>query len=143
MLHFDPVARVWVLSYRVEDAILQQLFLISLCLFDSIFSELVWIDKLQKCVEGIALFKNSWHGNRKWHYFSYHSKSSKGEKILNQRHESYTFERPQIKLVRVDWISTRQEKMLQPQKGTFWKKKAKKLTHFYISWLQCTILLLE
>ena len=47
------------------------------------------------------------------------AKVPRGGKIFHQRHESYTFERPQIKLVRVDWISTRQEKMLQPQKGTF------------------------
>ena len=35
---------------------------------------------------------------RKGHYLSYHSKSYKEEKILHQRHESYKFELPLIKL---------------------------------------------
>ena len=53
------------------------------------------------------------------------AKVPRGEKILHQRHESYTFERPQIKLVRVDWISTRQEKCCNLKKVHFEEKKPK------------------
>ena len=34
----------------------------------------------------------------KRHYFSYHSDSCKNDKILHQKHESFTFELPLIKL---------------------------------------------
>ena len=59
------VARVWVLGNRVEDATLQQFFLINLYLFDLIFSGIVWIDKWHNCWEGIYLLNNSCYRNRK------------------------------------------------------------------------------
>ena len=36
------------------------------------------------------------------HYFNYHSRSYKEEKMLHQRHEFYTFELPLIKLNQLD-----------------------------------------
>ena len=50
LTHFDPM--VWFLSNGVQDTPLQQFFLSSLYLFDSIFSGIVWIDKLHTCVKG-------------------------------------------------------------------------------------------
>ena len=79
---------------RCNSAII---FLINLYLFDSRFSETVWIDNLYNCVETIWLPNNGSHGNGKKHYFSYHSNNCK-EKILYQNHESYKFELPLIQL---------------------------------------------
>ena len=42
--HFDPM--VWVLSNGVKDTSLLQFLLTRLFSFDSIFSGIVWIDKL-------------------------------------------------------------------------------------------------
>ena len=45
---------VWIITNEVEDTLLQQFFLSSLYLFDSIFSDIVWIDKLHNCVKRIC-----------------------------------------------------------------------------------------
>ena len=50
--YFDPMVRV--LSCGVEDTPLQHFLLSSIYLFDSIFSGIVWIDKLHNCVEDIC-----------------------------------------------------------------------------------------
>ena len=51
-LNFDLMVRV--LSNGVEDIPLQQFLLSSLYSFDSIYSGVIWIDKLDNCVEGIG-----------------------------------------------------------------------------------------
>ena len=45
-------------------------------------------------------------------------------KMLHQNHESYKYVVPQK--IWVDWITTRREKMSQPQKWTFWEKASEK-----------------
>lgn len=45
LLYFDPVAKVWVLSNKVENTLLQ-FFLSSLYPFGTIFSGIAWTDKL-------------------------------------------------------------------------------------------------
>ena len=45
---------VWVLSNGVEDTPLKHFFLSSLYSLESIFSGIVWIDKLHNCVEVIC-----------------------------------------------------------------------------------------
>ena len=98
-----PRSRVWILSNIVKVATLQQFFLSSLYLFDSIFSGSIWTDKLHNYVEAIFIF-NGCYGNGKDHCFSYHnSKSCKDEKILHQRHGSYPFE---LLLIKLSWLDT-------------------------------------
>lgn len=58
-----------VLSKRVVDATLQKMFLSSLYQFNSIFSGLVWTDKLHSCVEGIYLLNTGCYGNGKMTLF--------------------------------------------------------------------------
>ena len=89
------VARVWVLGNRVEDATLQQFFLINLYLFDLIFSGIVWIDKWHNCWEGIYLLNNSCCRNRKRALFqlSIATVANRGKyfiKYINLR-QSYTY----------------------------------------------------
>ena len=43
---------------------------------------------------------------RKLHYYSYHSNSCKEEKILHQKHESFTLKLPLIKLRWLDQYKT-------------------------------------
>ena len=45
---------VWIITNEVEDTLLQQFFLSSLYLFDSIFSDIVWIDKLHNYIKRIC-----------------------------------------------------------------------------------------
>ena len=70
--------------------------------FDFIFEGIVRIDKLHNSVEVICLLKNGFYGNGKRHYFSYQSKSCPKDKIVNQKHESYTFKLLLIKLIWLD-----------------------------------------
>ena len=53
----------WILSKRVEIALLQQFLLSSFYLFESIFPGIVWINKLKNCVGGISF--NISQGNTK------------------------------------------------------------------------------
>ena len=61
-MHFDPITNVSVFSHKVEDTALQQFLLISLYLCDSIFSRIVWSNKLHNYAEGIC--SNVYQGNR-------------------------------------------------------------------------------
>ena len=63
LVHFDAVGRVCVPSNGLEDATLQQFFLINLYLFGSIFSGIVRIDKLHNFAEEICLLSNGYYGN--------------------------------------------------------------------------------
>ena len=81
---------------------------ISLILF---FSRIVWIDKLHNLAR---FFTNkSCHGNGKNIFFSYRGNDSflKNMKVIDIHYHWKN---------RVDWISSRQDKMLQHQKCTFW-----------------------
>ena len=55
------LSRVWVLGYRVEDTTLWQFYFSSHYLFDSIFSEIAWIDKLNACDDVICFPNNGCH----------------------------------------------------------------------------------
>ena len=96
LLYFDPVARVWLLSYGVEDKTLQKCFLNSVYLFDSIFPELLWFDQLHSCAKGIYLLNNGFYENGK-KMLVIMAKVAKRENALS-KHECYTFELPLIKL---------------------------------------------
>ena len=55
-------------------------------------------DKLYNSVEEIFSLPMFAMEIRKLHYYSYHSNSCKEEKILHQKHESFTLKLPLIKL---------------------------------------------
>ena len=131
LLHFDSVARVWVLSNGVEDATLWQFVLINLYLFDSIFTGIVRFNKLHNCVEGICLLNSSWKYMKmvKRHYLSYQSKSCKKDKILHGKHVSYTFKLPLIKLSWLDRFKARRN--VATSERYILRKIAKKLKKIY------------
>ena len=82
-MHFDPVARVSGVSSGVKNIIFQKKLLINLYLFGSIFPGRIWITGLLSCIKVLKEFVSLIMvalGNR--HYFSYHSNSSKEEKIF-------------------------------------------------------------
>ena len=56
--HFDPDARVFVLSNRAQDTTLRQFFFSTFYLFDSIFSGIVWNNRLHDFEEGICFPNN-------------------------------------------------------------------------------------
>ena len=62
---------VWVLSKGVEDVSLQQFLLSSFYSFDSIFLDIVWVDKLHNCVEGISFKLQQGNTKKKLSDFSW------------------------------------------------------------------------
>ena len=129
LLHSDPVVRAWDLSNRVADATVEQFFLSSFHLFHSIFSGLIWIDKLHICIKGLVLFNNGSYGNGKRTIFHYHSKGWKQGKMFHQRHESYTFELQLIKLSFLDKHQAR--KNVASLKRYILRKRGKKLKDIF------------
>ena len=53
MMRFDPVAAVFVITMGERYIFIWQFFFRLLYLFDSIFSEIIWIDKLHNFMDGI------------------------------------------------------------------------------------------
>ena len=68
-MHFDPAARVFVISIGAQDTPLWQFFFRSLYLFDYIFSGIVWTNKLHDFEKGICFLNNCSQGNRKRTFF--------------------------------------------------------------------------
>ena len=64
LIHFDPAARVFVLSNRAQGTTLLQPFFSTLYLFDSIFSGIVWSNRLYDFDEGICFPNNCCYGTR-------------------------------------------------------------------------------
>ena len=77
-------------------------FLRILCLFGSIFSVILSIDKLH-FIQGIFYSNIGYHGNRKKAISQYHNNGCYGKKKLHQNLESYRFKRPLKKLF--DWTN--------------------------------------
>ena len=84
-MHFHLIARVWSLANEVVDATFQKIFLSSLYQFNSIFSGLVWTDKLHSCVEGIYLLNTGCYGNGKMALFQL--SGQKFQKIFDQKRD--------------------------------------------------------
>ena len=64
MMHFDPAARFSVLSNRGQDTVLRQFFISTLYPFDSIFSGIVWTNRLHDFDEEICFPNKCCYGNR-------------------------------------------------------------------------------
>ena len=65
----------------------------------------------------------------KRHYFSYLGSSCKENEIFNEKHESYTFELPLIKLSWLDKYKAR--KNVTTSKRYIWRKIAQKLKNMH------------
>ena len=74
------------------------------CLFDTIFSGIIWIYKLHYFHEEICLPNTGCHGSRKKQFTRYHSSGCYEEEKPHRILESYRFKLP---LKKVDWISAR------------------------------------
>ena len=111
-------------SNWIEDATLRRFLLINLLCLIPFFQGYI---RLISCIiekkDFVSLKTMVTVGIRKRHYFIYHSDSCREDKILHQKHESYTFE---LLLIKLSWLdkSKTKGKVLTLQKGTFWKKTA-------------------
>ena len=64
LMHFDPDARIFVLSKFTQDTALRQIFLTNPYLFHSIFSVVVWTNRLHNFDEGIYFSEDCCYENR-------------------------------------------------------------------------------
>ena len=122
MLHFDPIVnvRVWVLSNHVEKTSLR-VFSNSVYLYDSMFAEIVWINKPHYVMKWFIFVTMVALETRERHFFSY-SNVSWEENMFHQIHHMICrYVLPMKKWV--DWISHRREYCTNSKK----EKTAQKL----------------
>ena len=63
-MHFDPDARIFVLSKFTQDTALWQIFLTNPYLFHSIFLVVVWTNRFRNFDEGIYFSEDCCYENR-------------------------------------------------------------------------------
>ena len=80
--HFDTAARVFVINNWTQDTILSQSFLSTLYLFESVFSGVVWTNRLHDLDEGIFFLTTVAMEIGKIHFFNNQWKMFQEEKYL-------------------------------------------------------------
>ena len=101
---------------EVEEEVEQEVWIGSQAQKTSRFSS-VGINKLQDCDESVYFPNHDYHENRKNTLYHLSEQWLITRKMLHQKHEYNIYVLPLKNCV--NWISSRQEKMLLPQKRTF------------------------
>ena len=128
LLHFDPVAGVWILSNRVEDVTFLQFSLINLYLFDIIFQGQDYKLQYFALKEFISLTMIAMNMGKK-RYFTYRRNSYSKDEMFLLKFEAYEFE---LRLIKLSWVDRHQaRKNVATSKSYILRKIVQKLKQHF------------